>query len=130
MNQQIVDITTMRADHQQWQDALARWRREIDGMQSDNALATARLDEMRKLFGQQSETLAEHARALSQIGKAIEGHRAEMAQFSSGGRAPQDVLGNRHQRQAEALQQQQAAHQRCREQHESLMQRIASLSTT
>lgn len=130
MAEKIATIESMRADHQTWLAAHARWRQDIDRWQAEHEAAVTRLAEMQEIVRGHGECLEEHARAVCQAEEATTAHEREIAAFIAGkSDRPQDLAANRHQEQEGVFGRQQDAHERIKKHHEAVMAQLQILET-
>lgn len=124
-------IGSMQADHALWKRRHAEWRRDIERWRVEHAAAVARLGDLQRIVRGHGEALADHARAAEQAEAAIRGHEQAIGRYLSAEEveAP-DLLGNRHQQEARAFEQQQEAHERIRRHHTAVMEQLQTLEAT
>lgn len=131
MDNRIITTETMKADHQTWLAAHARWRQDIDRWQAEHKSAVARLAEMQKTVQKHAECLEEHAKAFRKFEEAIMMHNREISkQLSGSNEQPHDVVANRHQEQEGVFSRQQDAHERIKNHHERVMAQLNALEAS
>jgi hypothetical protein len=130
MNEQIVTIETMQADHRTWLAAHAQWRKDIERWQAEHRSAVSRLVELQNFVGEHGQALDAHAQAFQQAENAIAAHEREIVKQRKGANEkPQDIVANRHQQQEGAYDRQQDAHERIRKHHDAVMAQLQSLES-
>jgi hypothetical protein len=131
MNEQLVTIESMQADHRNWLAAHGQWRQDIERWRAEHAAAAERLAQMQQALREDDDCLEEHARAFRQAETAIAAHEREISEYLAGtSKTPEDVVANRHHEQEGAFNRQKDAHERIQRRHEAVMAQIQTLEST
>jgi hypothetical protein len=131
MNNQIITIESMEADHQTWLAAHAHWKQDLEHWKAEHESAVARLAEIQRLVREHGKAIEDHDQALRKAEEAVAAHELEIAEHRAGrGKKPQDVLANRHREQEGVFNRQLDAHERVKKHHEAVMTQIQALESS